>query len=60
MSFKLILSLIPRILFFLFIFSFFSSCDTQPTHKGEVNPEKYKQPLMDANKSLVALEQKDI
>ncbi|MBP9153077.1 MAG: FKBP-type peptidyl-prolyl cis-trans isomerase, partial [Flavobacteriales bacterium] len=41
-------------------FSFFSSCDTQPTHKGEVNPEKYKQPLMDANKSLVALEQKDI
>ncbi|MCF8460404.1 MAG: FKBP-type peptidyl-prolyl cis-trans isomerase [Flavobacteriales bacterium] len=60
MNFKLILSLIPRILFSLFLFSFFSSCDTRPTHKGEINPEKFKQPLMDANKTLVEIEQQDI
>ncbi|MCF8463216.1 MAG: FKBP-type peptidyl-prolyl cis-trans isomerase [Flavobacteriales bacterium] len=42
------------------LFSVFSSCNTQPTQKGEVNPEKYKQPLMDANKTLVEIEQQDI
>ncbi len=47
-------------LFLALLFSVFSSCDTQPAYKEQVDPAKYKQPLMDANKELVALEQQDI
>jgi FKBP-type peptidyl-prolyl cis-trans isomerase FkpA len=39
---------------------FLSACDTNPEPKQPIDPAKYKQSLVRANKDLVALEQKDI
>lgn len=44
----------------LFLFSFFASCDTSQQPPQQVDPAKYKEPLMNANQELVALEQQDI
>ena len=49
-----------QILFIVFLFSAFVSCNTQPEQKQPINPAKYKKPLMDANKELVSVEQQDI
>jgi len=49
-----------QIIFIMLLFSFFTSCDTQPERKQPIDPAKYKKSLVKANKELVAVEQQDI
>ncbi len=49
-----------QLLFIVFLFSAFVSCDTQPVQKQPMDPAKQRKALIKANKELVALEQQDI
>ena len=47
-------------LLLLFFLGLISSCDTSSDQPQQVNPSAYKQPLINANKELVELEEQDI
>ena len=49
-----------QLLLIVFLITSLASCDTQPDQKEQVDPAKYKKPLMNANKELVELEEQDI
>lgn len=44
----------------LFLLSFFAGCDTSDRPPQQVDPAKYKEPLMKANHQLVEMEEQDI
>lgn len=49
-----------RFLLFIAGFIFITSCDTSQSGEKPINPAEYKQPLIEANKTLVEVEEEDI